>query len=60
MCYLIKYSRLNNTSVTQELSKVNNGAYQTVFVQLHHMINYTLDTRNAGLQLEPLGNEKDT
>ena len=48
----MKYLRPDTANASWELSKVMNGANQVVFLRMHYVIKYVLDTMSLCLKIE--------
>ena len=59
MIYLVKHSRLGNKNVTRKFSNIMDGVNQAMFLVMHQIIKYVLETRNLELKLELKSSEKE-
>ena len=56
LLYLINHLRSDIANVTQEMPKVNDGAYPSAFYEVLHVIKHILDAKKLRLKLEPSRN----
>ena len=54
-----KQSRTDIAHSMWEISKVMDGVNPAMFLEMHCMIKYTLDTKNLRLKIEQNGNEEE-
>ena len=59
LLYLVKHWHHNLANIARELSKANDGANPAAYKELLHVIKYVFDTKNLGLEIEPMENSSE-
>ena len=52
LLHLDKHANPNIAHATLELSQASDRASKALFLKMHHVIKYVLDTKNLGLKIE--------
>ena len=59
LLYIVKHLLPDIANAVRKLSKVLDGANMAAYKEMHQIIKYVLDSRDLGLQIEPIqGNEQ--